>query len=245
MSLQALINEALLKAQEERKNRERSGKFSPSQLGRCFRCQICNRANIPQSNPPDERSLRIFKCGHLFHDFVQSFIPDNQTEVLCENDDFKGFADVINGEVVYDIKSVHSGSFWYAQKEGYDVKKEKYHNWLQLAYYAWILKKPRIALVQISKDDLCINEYGDFTERWLDKLQAEIDELRWHWGNYSTQQALPSASPRFNREGKYCAYRDYCKGVESEYKRDISEHTCFAEPKGRGSRKHKAGVAKG
>ena len=240
MSLQQLINEDLAKGQEERKTRERSGKFSPSSLGVCPRAQILNRANITQSNPPDERALRIFKCGNLFHDFVQGFIPDNDCEVLCENDDFKGFADIVSADSVYDIKSVHSKSFWYGKRDGYDIRKEKRHNWLQLAYYAWILKKKKIILVQISKDDMCISEHADFTDKWLDELQAEIDLLRWHWEKYTTIKELPEAKPINNWEGTYCNWKDYCKGVEIEYKRDPNDCPCHVVKQSRGSRKSKA-----
>ena len=242
MSLQEKINATLKAEQDSRKDRERSGKFSPSSLGRCFRAQILNRANIPQSNPPDERTLRVFRCGQLFHDFVQGHLPDFQNEVVCENDDFSGRADVVTEDTVYDIKSVHSNSFWYAQKDGYDIVEQKKPNWLQLAYYAWILKKKKMCLVQISKDDLTIAEHIQFTEKWMEILQAEVDELRWHWGNYTTQQALPSASPRAygGKEGKYCAFKDYCKGVEDEHKRNLRDCACFDEPKKRGSRTSKA-----
>jgi hypothetical protein len=216
MSLQQLINEFLKKEQES--YIKTSDKFYPSLLGRCFRLQILNRAGIPPSNPPDERTLRIFKCGGLFHDFVQKFLPENQVEVPCETDDFKGRADIVTEDSVYDIKSVHSNSFWYSSKETYDIKKEKYHNWLQLAFYGWVLKKPKLVLVQISKDDLCINEYADFTEKWLDNLQHEINLLKKYWNEYP---ALPLPEPRFKNECKYCNYLDYCKGVDGGYKPDI------------------------
>lgn len=232
MSLQKKINEELAKKQEERNKRESSHKFYPSLLGRCFRCQVFTRAGIVASNPPDDRTLRVFKCGELFHDFVQGFIPDTQIEVPCVTDDYSGRADVVTEDTVYDIKSVHSYSFHYSNKAGYDVRKEKYPNWLQLAYYAWVLQKKKMCLVQISKDDLCINEYVGFTDKWRDKLQAEMDELRWHWGNFLTLKAPPPAKPRAyitvkapNKEcDPYCDFLDYCKGVEHDAdRRHITE----------------------
>ena len=220
MSLQQLINEKLRKEQEERK--EGSGKFAPYLLGRCFRCQILTRAKVTPSNPPDDRALRIFKCGKLFHDFVQNFLPDNQTEIRCETEDFKGRADIVTEDSVYDIKSVHSASFFYANKPGYDVKKEKYHNWLQLAFYASVLKKEKIILVQISKDDMCINEYVDYTNKWEEELNAEKITLLSFWNSYqrATIDPLPEAMTRFNKECKYCNYIDYCKGIEKDGNRE-------------------------
>jgi len=218
MSLQQLINEALRKRYEEK--RESSGKFIPSLLGRCFRNQILTKAQVPASNPPDDRALRIFKCGSLFHDFVQNFLPANQTEVPCETEDFKGRADIVTEDSVYDIKSVHSASFWYMSKAGYDVKKEKYHNWLQLAYYADVLKKEKIVLVQISKDDMCINEYVDFTNKWQTELINEKEQLKIYWLNYNDDKTLPTAIPRFNKECKYCNYLDKCKEIEKDGHRE-------------------------
>ena len=223
MSLQTLINEKLRQEDEKRKDKLPSNKFIPSLLGRCFRIQILKRANIPPSNPPDERTLRIFKSSSLFHDFVQQFLPPFQVEVSCETDDFKGRADVVTEDSVYDIKSVHSGSFWYSKKEGYDIKKEKYHNWLQLAFYGWVLKKEKLVLIQISKDDLCIDEYADFTSHWLESLHEEIDILQFLWKEYEEQKSIPKAEPRFNNECKYCNYLDYCKKEEADGNR---EHPC-------------------
>lgn len=211
MSIQQLINQALRKKYEEK--RETSGKFAPYLLGRCFRNQIWAKAGIKSSNPPDDRVLRIFKVGSLFHDFIQNFLPEHQIEVKCETDDFKGRADIVTEDSVYDVKSVHSQSFWYMNKPNYDIKTEKFHNWLQLTYYAWVLKKEKIVLVQISKDDLCINEYVDFTSKWLDTLQTEVDQLRWYDGIYEKGE-LPTAEPRFNKECKYCNYLDLCKKEE-------------------------------
>lgn len=211
MSIQFLINESLRKEQE--KKREPSDKFKPHLLGRCYRAQIWAKANEPQTNPPDERALRIFKCGHLFHDFVQGFLPPSQVEVKCEDDMFKGRTDIVTDDTVYDVKSVHSFSFHYSNKPDYDVRKEKYHNWLQLTFYADHLKKLKMVLVNISKDDMCINEYVEFTSKWKDDLIVEKACLNTAWSEYPDLK--PNALPRFNKECKYCSYLDKCKEIET------------------------------
>ena len=220
--IQKLIDDKL-KADNE-KVRIKSGKFSPSKLGMCYRHQVLNRARIPVTNKPDSRGLRIFKVGNLFHDFIQGFIPNNETEVDCESTDLMGRADIVTEDTVYDIKSVHSKSFWYSKKDGYDVKKEKYNNWLQLAYYAHTLKKEKMVLVMISKDDMCIEEYTQLLKSWKDELSSETNMLSHLWLNYGKThvgtEPLPHALPRTKWDCGYgnnpCEYLDYCKGVEKD-----------------------------
>ena len=123
-----------------------------------------------------------------------------------------------------DIKSQHSYAFHYMQKEGYDINKEKYTNILQVMTYAWILKKPKGILYFISKDDLCSEEYTFFTEKWLQKIQAELDMLRDYWD----KDELPPPKARVfgvnkktkepNECAKYCNFKTLCIGEKCGYK---------------------------
>lgn len=204
--LQQIINEALAKKQEERNNRERSGKFSPSSLGKCYRAQIWNRKNEPITNQPDERILRVFSVGNVFHDWVQGFLPLTGSEVLVETDDLKGYADIVTDTTVYDIKTMHSKGFWWMKKEGYDINKEKYPNILQVCTYGWLLNKPKAILCFISKDDLCIDEYGFEVEKWIPEIKKELNKLIEFWD----KKILPPANPRcyIQKDGssKECGY---------------------------------------
>jgi hypothetical protein len=226
-TIQQLIDESLI-----RPERERSGKWSPSSFGYCYRNQYWNRKNEPQSNPPDERNLRVFAVGQLFHDFVQNIIcpkhlvlPDfgdkKGREVLIESDDVKGFADIVTPNEVIEIKSQHSKSFWYMAKyKGDDIKKEKYSNWLQVGYYARELEKQFMRLVFVSKDDLCIQEYVQpLDDYWLNEIYEELQTLRYLW----EQEELPLAEPRCepNKNGEfwqctYCAWQNKCKEIEAK-----------------------------
>lgn len=205
-----MIDESLAKKQKEREGKEPSGFISPSQLGRCFRFQYWQRKGEAYSNPIDARTLRVFACGNLFHDFVQQFLPPHQVEVECQKDDIRGRADIVTTDTIYDIKSMHSKGFFYLSKQGYDITKEKESNWLQLAVYATILNKPKIKLVLISKDDLCINEYEDKTAEWGDKLARELYWIRKYW-----VEGLPDAIPRAygGKECDYCSYLKKCKEI--------------------------------
>jgi hypothetical protein len=208
--IQDLIDTSLSEKQSLRDKKDPSGYISPSGFGGCFRKQYWQRKGEVKSNPIDARTLRMFQCGNLFHDFVQQFLPVHQVEVPCEVDDVRGRADIVTADTVYDIKSQHSKSFFYMNKEGYDVKKEKYGNWLQLACYAQILKKPNIVLVIISKDDLCIAEYHDETNQWNDAVARELAVIRGIWD----KKELPEAEARaFKSECSYCNYLDKCKEI--------------------------------
>jgi hypothetical protein len=197
----------------EKEDRVRSGKFSPSMFGRCFRAQVWNRDNFPQSNEPDERTLRVFQAGHLFHEFVQGVLG-HDNEVLVEIEDVKGFADVVTETEVIDLKSQHSKAFWYMEKGNYDIISEKVGNVLQCCFYAVVLNKPVFRLVYISKDDLCIKEYPFETDMFSAKVDTELKMLRSWWDTRA--DALPPAEPRaYNgKECQYCNWRDICGKIE-------------------------------
>ena len=218
MNIQEIINQQLAADQEKLKTRERSGKYSPSMLGRCYRAQFWNRLNEPITNPPDERSLRVLKAGGIFHWWVQRIVLENNPqihkEVLVEDDDFKGFADLVNTDEVVDIKTMHSKGFWYLEKAK-DIKKEKYEAWLQVMFYTLKLGKIYGKLCFVSKDDLTMSEYRQPIEGyWLNELGKETATLREIW----VRKQLPPCQPRaYNgKECKYCNWRDKCqKGEQS------------------------------
>jgi len=213
-TIQAKIDQRLLEKDQARKERPRSGKFHPSSLARCFRYQLWNKQGKEQSDPIDARTRRVFAVGDLFHEFVRGFLPEHDSEVLVKDDNFVGYADIVTEDTVYDVKSQHSQGFWYMTKPGYSIEEEKLPNILQVALYAKLLKKPKMGLVFISKDDLCINEYMFDYSKWEPTLSEEIAELiKWH-----SSDKLPPAQPRAygGKECKYCPYKTACKERERE-----------------------------
>lgn len=213
MNIQEIINLELQKEQLSKQGRERSGKYSPSLLGGCYRKQYWNRINEPQSNPPDERSLRKFKAGNLFEKFaVDLAIKQNPSlllQVKVEDNDFLGFADIVNGEEVIDIKSIHSKGFWYMEKSK-DIREDKYNNWMQVLFYAWKLNKKYGKLCFISKDDLTIAEYRqELDDYWLNELDLEITKLQY----YSSMKTIPPAYPRLynGKECDFCQFKNTCE----------------------------------
>lgn len=214
--IQNRLDDILNNQQEERSSRPRSGCFSPSSLGRCFRAQIFNRLNVPQTNLPDSRALRIFQAGHLFHDFVQNLVKSDNITVEMEVDcgDIHGFADYVDEDCVLDFKSQHSRAFWHMAKSDYDIKTKKLSNWLQVACYAHILKKKYCGLVFISKDDLCISEYIFEAKEFFKELNVEFKVLRKYW----SEKVLPEPQPRAydGKECQYCGWKERCKELGKE-----------------------------
>ena len=113
-NIQEIIDEQLLA--ENAKPRVRSGKWNPSSFGMCYRQQYWNRKNESRSNPFDARNLRVFEAGKLFEQWVMNHLSGLEEQVLIEEDDVKGLADVVTEDTVLDVKSQHSKSFWYIKK---------------------------------------------------------------------------------------------------------------------------------
>lgn len=213
MTLSQMIDEKLIKEQETRKDRIRSGKYNPSYFGRCYRLQVFNRANVPQSNPADILGLRKFAVGKLFHTFVQNLLPEHRNEVLVETEDILGYADIVidSEQTVWDIKSQHSKSFWYMEKSQ-DIEKDKETNILQVMAYVYLLNFQWGKLCFISKDDLCIAQYAFHIDKWKARVEKEIEALRYWWDVYKNEDSLPPAEPRaYNgKDCEYCNWKDHC-----------------------------------
>ena len=209
MSIQQMIDNALLKEEEIKSTRIRSGKFSPSSFGRCYRMQYWNRKNEPKSNPVDVEALRRFKVGNIIHEYMQQFFPQAQKEVKIEvADDVIGFADIVLADEVVDIKSCRTFEFKLLVKPNYDIEVGKTTNCLQVMSYALFLNKPQGRLIFIEKDALDSTEFVLQTKDWKDRIEDELTILRGQW----KKDELPSPNPRAygGHEGKYCSYRDKC-----------------------------------
>lgn len=216
-SIQEIIDAELF--EESQKERTSSGKWKPSLFGRCYRLQYWSRKGIPPTNLPDPRTLRVFKCGNLFHSFVQDTVikryKEVEKEVLCETDDIRGYADLIGDGEVVDVKSVHSKFFHYTKKSK-DILGEHKNQVLQTSWYAIEKNLKKGRLCWVSKDDLCIEEVGwDITDKIKHELNdVELFELR----NFWEKEELPPPCPRaYNgKECGYCQYLDLCVKIQHE-----------------------------
>jgi len=210
IDFQKEINSALASKQLEKKDRVASGRWNPSSFGRCLRSQVWKRRGEPESNPPDERTLRVFKAGFLFEEFACAGIKADK-QVKIETDDVVGYADVVDEDCVYDVKSQHSKSFWYMEKFAKrDVAHQKYCNWLQVMTYAMELDKCYGSLVFISKDDLCIKQFIlPYDSTWERCIMRELKMLNKWWASGKVPPAKPRAFS--GRECDYCSFSGRCK----------------------------------
>lgn len=218
------ITKALREESDLHSKRERSGKWNPSAFGQCFKRQYLKRLNFPETNPPDDRALKIFKVGHMFEDFIFSFLK-TERQVRVETDDVLGYADGVGEDEVQEVKTQHSMKFWHinkAKKESPDfsIVNECREHVLQGMFYVRELKKKFLRMIYISKDDLCTDEYViPYTPEIEEMLRSEMSILSHFW----EKKEEPPSEPRLYRDKKtgqfkecqYCQFRDYCKGVDN------------------------------
>lgn len=223
MDIQAIIDNSI--AEEKAKPRIRSGCFNPSSFGMCYRQQYWNRKDVPKTNPPDARSFRVFKCGNLFEDFVIDLLPiEKQTQVLVEEDDVKGYADLVVGDTVFDIKSQHSKAFWYIKKCK-DIITAKYNNWLQVMYYAIRLDKKNAGLIIVSKDDLTIWQHQlPVDSFWREQVAIELAALRYLWKKDEVPPALPRCEITKKQTYWHCSYCSFLRLCQETEEKAGREH---------------------
>jgi NTP pyrophosphatase (non-canonical NTP hydrolase) len=214
MNIEGLLDQEL--AKEQAVPRKRSGKFSPSSFGQCYRRQIWNRMDEPKTNEPDARALRIFKIGKMVHEYLQSLIPN--TDEVCEKhyegEDFHGFADHVGEDFVEDFKTVNGFKFKKICNEKTDIASECSDYILQLMAYCLWFDKPVGRLTFINKDDWQIRVFDFKLADYKEKVEDEMDTLMLFWKN--RERRLPSALPRLYR-GSECRYCNFsvggkCKG---------------------------------
>ena len=218
MNIQKIIDEDLLSKQ---KPREYSGKIGASSLGQCYRRTYWAIKREPPTNPPDTRTLRVFECGNLFHEYIQNKLTDYQLEQAYEDDVVSIRVDGVNEEEVLEIKSMHSRGFWRMDKEleTKTIQEIKPQHVLQLMCGCKYFNKKIGRLVYVSKDDLCIKEFRLIVDiAQLKRVEEEIATIkRWIDGD-----TLPPAEPRlyglnkkgYARECEYCNFKDKCTEVE-------------------------------
>lgn len=238
---QNLIDGYLLEQEKKRETRERSGKWSPSSFGRCYRYQFWNRKDEKPSNPLNVGTLRIFQAGKLFHDFVQSKMPEGyENEVLCETHNVKGYADIVLPDEVKDIKSIRSFGMKVLKKnkdKPEEILKDKRSYMLQVMTYAVILEKRLGSLVFIDKDSCETLELTMKTSEWKEDVLTEILTLEGHW----VSDILPPAKPKAygGKECNYCGFKAKCSAIEMPF---IKEEVVDGNDRG-GAGKGRKGVS--
>ncbi|MCX6806896.1 MAG: hypothetical protein NT135_02130 [Candidatus Berkelbacteria bacterium] len=233
-SFQKILNNYLRQETEKRKEKKVEY-FHASQLGSCKRKQIWRRMNEKETNPADDRALRIFAVGDIFHEFLQKKAEESgcliakEQEVINDEYNYKGrydaFIEKDGVKLLYDFKSQHSQSFHYMQENGTGVDEGKK---LQIVSYAVMGNLPvqECRLLFVSKDDLCMMEVPVKVEDYKDKVVAELKELNQFYKTKIIPEPLPEIeNGRCQWQCLYCPFRDKCRGEgwEEEVKNKIKE----------------------
>jgi len=218
MNIENLIDNYLKKKkeQDDKDHSEYSGLISASMLGQCHRRQFYAIKKIEQTNPPDDRTFRVFACGNVFHQFIQDIAKKEivcQEEVVFKDSLVSVRCDLLTDTEIYEFKSMHSKGFWYMQdelKKGKSILEIKPDHCLQLGLGAITFNRKIANLVYVSKDDLCIKQFTLNVNELAPLVYKELLLVK----TMLAVGVLPPPEPRLyskDRECSYCNFRDRCK----------------------------------
>jgi hypothetical protein len=213
MDVKKRIEEVIQQEIEKSKERVRSGKFSPSSMGRCYRYQYWNRKDEEQTNPPNIYAFKKFRIGNIVHDDIQSMFPEEMVEVEISSDDISGKADLVDEYSVVDLKTISSFQWKRIDKPDVDIARDYPTYVMQLMTYVYFLKKELGQLVFISKDTLETLTFEFKASEWNMVVEEELDLLRAMWRLQDLPRAIPRAyvnAKGESQEGRYCVFRDKC-----------------------------------
>lgn len=171
-----------------------------SGLGSCLTSRYLARIDTGEDSEPfDERTLRVFAMGWMIEDFVldkvEKKVPmKRQASFFDKKWQLSGHCDALTDEEVIELKSCHSRDFW---NIGNKYPPKLQHR-LQLWAYLRGFKREQGRLVYISKDDMSIKE---FLVRRDDEKLEHIVETEMKILNEAWEKRLPPTPMRFTEEG--------------------------------------------
>ncbi len=224
MNIQDLINNSIREENDAKPEKDQRH-WHISRLGQCVTGQYLERLGKEPDAPFDDRTLRVFKCGNIFEDFIVKEVSksaawdgaeyDTQFHVEDNALDVSGYVDLVikyknDLTVPYEIKSKHSRAFWYMAKEGHAQR----HHEIQLWWYLKLMNLPLGMIVYVSKDDLAIKEFPvELKDPELSKEALDtLDTLNTAW---ATKQA-PEPPEADDWRSKYCGWHLQCAEYASE-----------------------------
>lgn len=202
------FNKQIIQKREEREITS----WHISKIGSCMRGMYLERLGVKPDTEFDNRTLRVFSCGHHFEEWFINILKENkeikieeQVRVKCEKLGVSGYADFVAeyGEIkkVYEIKSKHSKGFgWLPQRQ------HQYQLWL----YLKVLGIKEGGLIYLSKDDLRIAEYPVLLsdKKLEEEVMAQLNLLNRAW-----KKKDPSILPLPDEKdwtAKYCRWHKSC-----------------------------------
>ncbi len=216
-SIQQLINNQIRKENDSREKKEQLGWYVSS-LGSCLCGTYLSRLGLKPDKEFDDRILRVFKVGKQTEDWIIDLIKKqegykalDQTLLVDDDLNLRGKYDLhlqnINTgkELIYEIKSKHSKSFWYMDKKGEGAAEQ--HK-MQLWTYLYLAKIKEGRIVYVSKDDLSILEYPIFLkdEKLKEIVLDQIGILNESW----KKKLPPLPAPQNSWQAKYCNFHKQC-----------------------------------
>lgn len=216
------VRSAIDAALADRDGRPTDRRFRGSLLGGCLRAQVYAANGRIESNPPDERSLRVFERGHVTARQLVELLERSpkvsyievETHAYLDEYDFAVNVDAVVGwwdgrKEVLEFKSTHGNGMRFvenAPKPEHAIQtaagrlaiERKYQN---TADYA-------ARLVYVSADDWRIYEH-EIGREWDERALRVLRALRYFDSRDRMPPRLPT--PKDKYPCSWCAYRDVCK----------------------------------
>jgi CRISPR/Cas system-associated exonuclease Cas4 (RecB family) len=231
LDLQQIIDGHL---RQERAEQEASGEhirkgWYATDLGLCPGGIYRQRLEGPPTY--DERRLRLFSVGNIFHRWLLDKVRDAGYQALTEEriempeHHLSGRADLLithnDSTTLYEIKTMHSQGFWYRQKSGGLALP---HHELQVTSYMWMLKDKypdmEARICYVSKDDLAVlTAPVIYREETVNEVKRQLAVLNQAWESHIPPEPSPSIIYDdmlgrwiVNWQAKYCNSHDKCAG---------------------------------
>src|SRR3990167_2316548 len=216
-SIQKIINDKLANDNENREHKDIVS-WHCSKIGTCRTGIYLERLGLPPDEPFDARTLRLFSAGSMFENWIVDVVKAEgitlETQVRVEDRKlgFSGYADAVvsheGQKILYEVKSKHSKSFWYMEKQGQGASE---HHKMQTWLYLYNLNLPEGRILYISRDDLAVLEYPVYLDDigLKMKVMKELEILNLAW-----EKQLPPPVPSWDKaeqwKSKYCNYHKKC-----------------------------------
>ena len=217
IDIEGMIDAYIHDTEEERLP---DGKFHPSSLWMCDRQAVMQARGEVKTNPPDARTMRTFKIGHMFHAFIQEAITHTlKSRFEPEFDvDFglvTGHGDGISEEdgpehVVWEFKSAKS----LRRMEKENAPQE--HHVKQVATYAVGKKRDgfnvrEVRIVYFEKNSMEVLEFViPYRVEWESMVDNKVDALAPYLQDPSLADSYPGCNgPKWLHS--YCPFYPACE----------------------------------
>lgn len=209
--------------------REPDGKWHPSSLSTsCLRQAVYGFRGTPKSDPVEAPTLRIFRIGHILHQFAQdavmaevgntikAFYAEVKIDIpeLNITGSVDGVCELEDGTwLVLEFKSTKKSGLAFGLKNEHIVQVSCYMHALRehgspdrdIPPLGEKLTKAIVAYVE--KEALEIHEY---VVDWTEDLQEELVARAAALARYETDAGLPDRVKRTKFPCGYCNYRTLC-----------------------------------